>query len=59
MVETLKHIREFIHGSYGGDTSIATLDEMAAEKMARLGCHSTTRYLTALAQAVNIPGNIA
>ena len=58
MIEILKHIREFIHGSLGGDTSIATLDEMAAEKIARQGCHSTTRYVTALAQAVNIPGNI-
>src|SRR5262245_51656015 len=57
MIAILQHIRDFIHGS-GVDTSIATLEEMSTEKIARLGCHSTARYSTALAQAINIPGNI-
>jgi hypothetical protein len=56
----LAHTQQFRHGSrdLDPDLGIVTVNEMAAEKVSRRGCWSTSPYVVSLAAALNIPGEL-
>jgi len=60
MTEIIRYVRGFRHGSrdLDPDLGITTVDEMAAERVARQGCWSMSPYVVALAAALNIPGDL-
>jgi len=58
--EILAHMQQFRHGSrdLDPDLGIVTINEMAAEKVSRRGCWTTSPYVVSLAAALNIPGEL-
>jgi hypothetical protein len=56
----LTHTQQFRHGgaNLDPDLGIVTVNEMAAEKVSRRGCWSTSPYVVSLAAALNIPGRL-